>query len=439
MTTPGKTSEPSDLNELVRYPATRGALDWQDTCPWLIIFRALSAACSPTIIIFALIATIVSPMGFWVSEQVFIDQSIRTSVDYNFAEYQYNRSPYRGVFPDQATTWSGIEVLGHQLRGLDLVYLQHISGPTQLIRLDSGWRRFAYYLTGWLWSVGVWSLFATCICRVAVLRLARKELIGIDDAFQFGRRKFFASFTGILIPLFGVLVLMIPLALAGLLMKLDIGVALVGCLWIFALLVGLLIVMLVFGLLLAWPLIIASVSTEGQDSFDAMSRTFAYSYRRLAHYLWYLIIALAFGGVVWFIATQFTNGVIHFAHWGTSFGAEFAGEPAAPTSQISELPEASGVLLLGRNLIRFWDAFAQTVGAAFFHGFFWCTTSAIYLLLRKDLDQIDLHEVFVADEPTPDELPELEIDEDGIPRVRPTSHSDSSEAARPTDVQSKDH
>ncbi|HMO16146.1 MAG TPA: hypothetical protein PKD64_06815 [Pirellulaceae bacterium] len=439
MSSTNSVNEPPNRTEFPIYSATKEPFDWHNAMPWLIIFRALSAASRPTVVILALLGCLFSPLGYWIGEYLFIGESVREAADYNPVEFQLYRSPYRKVFPETPGSSAGIVFLGYRLLGLDLIYQQHIDGPIRLMGRDIGIRRFTYHLFGWIWSITVWVFVATCISRIAAMKLAKNEMISMDEAVTYGRRKFVAAYTGILIPIFGVCVLAIPLALTGLIMKLDVGLFIASFFWIFALLLGLLMMVLLFGLLLAWPLIIASVATENQDSFDAMSRSFAYAYRRLPHYLWYAIVALVFGGVVWAITHKFTEGVIHLAYWSSSFGIEFAG--GDPKRQLADVDsfflasqadandgDLSWFFVAGKQIIGYWDAFARTIGAAFFHGFFWCVASAIYLLLRRDLDEIDLCEVSLFPKGDIDDLPELEIDEDGIPQIRDNLPGSQSEA-----------
>ncbi len=413
-----RTGSSTSVTSLDGVAATR----WSDLCPWFMIFRALPIACSPTIIIFALIASVLCPVGFLIGERIFIDSEVRILAGVTDEELATNRSTYKPVFPTTTPDWSGVRVFGHQLNGLDLVFFHQVKPAGQMLRIDAGARWFSYNALGWLWAILVWSFFGTCICRVAVMRFSRNESIGLDDAFEYAIWKFPATFSGIMLPLFGVLLLLIPLALMGLIIKLDIGMVLMGAVWIFALLMGLLITLLLFGLFFSWPLIPASVSAEGQDSFDAMSRTFAYTYRRPVHYLFYMVVALIFSGVVYFLVSQFTSGVIHSTDWAVSFGANIGASDRIGAMEVGDdVPEASGALVLGRNLIRFWRGFAKTVGAAFFQGFFWCVASAIYLLLRKDMDRIEYDEVILFDPLDADDLPELTVDSDGIPQLDQTS------------------
>ena len=79
--------------------------------------------------------------------------------------------------------------------------------------------------------------------------------------------------------------------------------------------------------------------------------------------------------------------------------------------------ENGGPALLGMSIIASLNALALTVAAAFRYSFLWCAAGAVYLLLRRDSDQIEFDNVYVEDEPTRYGLPPLTIDAAGVPGV----------------------
>ena len=75
-----------------------------------------------------------------------------------------------------------------------------------------------------------------------------------------------------------------------LLMRSDLGLLLAGLVWPLALVGGLLMGIFMLGLVFGWPLMWGAISTEGTDSFDALSRSYSYVYQRPYHYLFYSIV-----------------------------------------------------------------------------------------------------------------------------------------------------
>jgi hypothetical protein len=75
------------------------------------------------------------------------------------------------------------------------------------------------------------------------------------------------------------------------------------------------------------------------------------------------------------------------------------------------------------------------LAAAFLYGLFWSMASAIYLVLRFDVDETEMDEIFLMDEKRTYQLPPLKTDSNGIPQVQkatPTESVESSSAETPT-------
>ncbi len=66
-----------------------------------------------------------------------------------------------------------------------------------------------------------------------------------------------------------------------------------------------------------WP----TISAEGTDSFDALSRSYSYTYQRPVHYLFYAAVAGILGMLAWVVVIIFANGVITYSYWAASWGS----------------------------------------------------------------------------------------------------------------------
>ena len=444
----------------------------------MIIFRTLPVASSVTVLALALIGVCATPMGWLVSESIFLNEETRNADPFLAETAEINRSPYRGVFLAEKEEANYIRVFGFRVSSPRLVFHQMVKPFRALFRGQATAREFLYFLIGSLWTLAVWSFIGIGIARVCVLRLARNEQAGLDDAFEFAADKFVTCFAAVAMPLVAVFGLCIPAFIIGLILGFDIGTILVGVFWFVVLAISAIMGILLLGLLFSWPLIVSSVATEGQNSFDAMTRAYAYTFQRPIHYLFYLGIAVLFGGLCWLIAGGLTNGVINLSYWSTSWGAnrisanrievikgnlsphvrgittkEFISSPdaeSAPAGDVeavakeadeqgkprmeeitvddSEQDRSAVNLERGRKFISFWEGMLKTVAAAFIHGLFWCMATAIYLLLRRDVDETEMDEVYLVDERRTYDLPPLQSDADGIPQVQPLSN-DSEDAS----------
>ena len=96
-----------------------------------------------------------------------------------------------------------------------------------------------------------------------------------------------------------------------------------------ALVAGLLMAILLLGLLFGWPLMWATISTEETDSFDALSRSYAYVFQRPLHYLFYAFVAGVVGWLGWLLVANFAAGVIFGWAIGPPVG-EAAPKATAP-------------------------------------------------------------------------------------------------------------
>ena len=235
--------------------------------------------------------------------------------------------------------------------------------------------------------------------------------------------------------------------------------------------IGLAAVMAVIllGLAFGWPLTIAAISTEGQDSFDAMTRSYAYTFQRPLNYAFYAIVAIIFGGLCWLLVARVTEATENLSFWSTSWGANVADanrienirdpstiqtpatspatspqtddtaaspqtdNPAAPPQTTSAVtPRGTATFRWSRNVIGFWISMLKSVAVAFLYAQFWCLVAAIYLLLRKDVDDTELDEVFISEEQRTYDLPALAT-EPGSTSTSPNSSSDEAETQVPKD------
>ena len=99
--------------------------------------------------------------------------------------------------------------------------------------------------------------------------------------------KWKSYFAAPLFPLLGVLLATVPILCVGVLLRSAISLWIAAVLWPILLLGGLMMAILLLGLLFGWPLMWATISSEGTDSFDALSRSYAYVFQRPLHYLFY--------------------------------------------------------------------------------------------------------------------------------------------------------
>jgi hypothetical protein len=302
-----------------------------------------------------------------------------------------------------------------------------------------GWSRF-YFLCVMLWTLLTWSFFGGAITRIAAVQVARGEKIGLTEAVRFTARRFLSYLTAPLFPLVFVFVLLVFMVIFGWVGMIPIlGDVLVnGLFWPLMILFGLVMAVALVGLV-GWPLMAATVSTEGTDSWEAVSRSYSYVYQRPWHYLWYSLVAIGYGALVVFFVGFMGSLMVYLAKWGVAqtpwIGRDYANrDPAylcvwAPPSwgwrelllQGATAPDGTPVVRDGHIDLGAYNAFVDTfkwynrVGAAmvafwlglvfllilgFGYSFFWSQGVIIYLLMRRNVDAAEMDEVYVVeDEP----------------------------------------
>jgi hypothetical protein len=390
---------------------------WPEIFPWLGLGRAFRVAISLRVLVFGAVGFFLTLEGWWALAKVLPPH------------HQPPPSPYAEI-GDSSWPKPGQQVLqtlpptppGAPQAGLGVVIQpaavpllgawMHLTRPAWIILRD-GYRAppaVAYCVLALLWATAVWALFGGAISRVAAVQLAADERIGWMAALRFACRKWLSYFAAPLLPLLGVILAAIPLAVLGLLMHFNVGVLLAGVLWPLALLGGLVMALLLLGLAFGWPLMWATISTEGTDSFDALSRSYAYVFQRPLRYLFYVLVAAVLGWLGWLLVETFAGAVVALSYWAAGWGA-------GPRIGAMGMSGLGRIFDVGSGLIGFWTSCVAALALGYFYGYFWIAASAIYLLLRRDVDATETDEVFLdADRSEPTHaLPPLGTDEQGAP------------------------
>lgn len=191
-------------------------------------------------------------------------------------------------------------------------FLAPVTGLLKYNPLDRHWW---YYLIGLFMTLAVWGLIGGAITRIAAVEFARNEKPEAMEAIRFAFKKFLSYFSAPLMPFAGVALIALVMILGGLFLHIPwIGELLAGLLWFLALLGGFLMAMILIGLV-GWPLMYATISTEGSDSFDALSRSYSYVFQRPWHYLFYSVVAMLYGVLVIFFIVLVTSFMVYLSKW----------------------------------------------------------------------------------------------------------------------------
>ncbi len=403
---------------------TLRAVAWSEIFPWLSIVRVFRVSVAARALVLAAVAILITMTGWGILGAIFGTDSPETEWLTPFTKCSWlavtetvpNRPSLNPVhnmpicpvpgMPRAPDYWSHDPVTGPWML---------LTSPALAPLSETGISLSAavcLILCGLL-SVAVWAFFGAAICRIAAVQLAADEQVGWGAALRFACRKWPSYFCAPLLPIGGVLLAAIPVLVLGFIMRANIGLLLGGLLWPLALVAGVFMALLLLGLLFGWPLMWATISAEGTDSFDALSRTYAYLFQRPLHYLFYTAVAGFLGWLGWLLVENFAAGVVWMSYWAAGWGS---GHDQIQ-SILGSGESLGGVGYAGAVLVRFFAGCVKLLAVGYLFSYFWTAAVAIYFLLRRDVDATETDEVFLdadASEQTFG-LPTVATDEAGAP------------------------
>lgn len=302
-----------------------------------------------------------------------------------------------------------------------------------------------YLLLSLGWGIAVWAFFGGVITRIAAVQFSGKDRVTLRQAVQFVCNRYVSYLLSPLVPLGVIAFIVVCMAIYGLLAMIPgLGdLVLYGLGFPLVVVGGIAIAVLLIGMI-GYPLMYTTISAEGTDTFDAVSRAYNYVFQAPWNYLGYAIVAVLYGALVtlfvvfmgslmvymgkWavsqapFSETWGRNPDFLFEHAPESFGWRellLRGSPLEqqPTVQPDELtgrtrvtytdadPVAAkqyrdnvwGVERLAGWMVTFWLALVFLLVIGFSYSYFWSASTMLYLLMRKKVDETELDEVYIED------------------------------------------
>ena len=242
----------------------------------------------------------------------------------------------------------------------------------------------------------IWSLFGGAIARITALQFAGDHPTSMISSLRFSAQNIIASFVGPLLPFFVVVFLWLLLAVGGAIGAVPaVGGAIAGMFWGLSLLFGFTAVLLLIGMALSWPIMIAGTAVEATDSFDSLSRGFNYLFARPIY-----IIFLALGSV--FLGVLLTSIIDFFAIATEVVTTKFFG--TFSDAAIAAMRSDSG---LSHNAWFFWMTAFRFAVAAFPIAYFWTAATIVYFLMRLSIDAMPLDRIYIPESSEVDDLAPL--------------------------------
>jgi hypothetical protein len=259
------------------------------------------------------------------------------------------------------------------------------------------------------------------------------------DALRFTLARYLSYFAAPLFPLLCVLVIVVFLIVFGLFHWIPVvgDIIVDGLGWPLAIFAGLAMAVILVGLI-GWPMMYATISTEGSDSFDAISRSYSYVYQNPWHYLWYSAVALVYGAAVVFFVSFMGSLMVYLGKWGvnqtpfiahfdrstdylfayapTSFGWRdllLQGSPAVDSSghvNADKLAQWEETFTIPNKIGAFmvswiWMGLVFMIVVGFAYSYFWSASTIIYLFMRRKVDDTDVDEVYLEEDESDEGFP----------------------------------
>jgi hypothetical protein len=427
---------------------------WNELFPWLMLLRSVRIALMARVLVLGAAGLIATVVGWSLLTEAFSRSSdpVISGWHHNtslrlWVNAVHNRNDFTWV---DTSARSASEVFDSAREWL-------VQGPVMIwtyftrpfiAMFDSKLTPigFLFLLLCGVWELLMWGLFGGAITRIAALKFTRDESPGLIAALKHAFSKWPSYSLPPLVAMAGASVFAIQLVLLGFIMRLDVLAFVAALFWPIVILLGLMMAVLLLGALAGWPLMWATVSVEGTDAFDALSRSYAYVYHRPWRLLWYALFSLFLAIVSMFVVKLFASSAIALGNWSIDWGLDnptmrsvVAPEPAAnmapkidlspgttapvdidiPTLEAPGGSPESRTLAATRSIIAFWKAIVALLVAGYQAGFLWVAAVGIYLLLRRDIDGVQTGEVFV-DQTEEYGMPPLSEDAaSGVPEIAP--------------------
>lgn len=268
----------------------------------------------------------------------------------------------------------------------------------------------------------IWSVVGGAITRISALEYAKDESIRILEAIKFSFKKFWSYFCSPIVPAIGVVFFALCNVLAGLVGKLggfgDIFIALGFPLAILSSFMITFVGAIGFvGLCLMFP----TISAEGSDAFDAMSRAYSYVLSKPRKYFTYFLISVFYGIICISFVALVACFVVNITFDTVSIGMGQKFKDIVEAVKInpgycsligaSANDFKSGLSILGSRPERFVAlsillslVTIKTLVIGFALSYLGSVKTIVYFLMRKEVDDTDVTDVYTEDE----EMDEIE-------------------------------
>jgi len=358
--------------------------------PWLHLASSLRMAFDPRKIVLAMLAlfllSLPSLIRSWStqSEGSLSDAGrLPWEQGYLFQDLQVETPTAKAILADP---WSAVRLgVGQGPQTLTPV-TDVLRQGSLLVESKFHWIETAIQLSELLWTWFVWAVVGTILCRLTALDFMGRD-VSWNEAWRYCRKRVVSAFASPLLPMIGVAAFWLPCVIAGWVSRIPgAGEPIVAAGWFFLWLFGGVLALLLMGLTLCWPLMIATIGVEGTDAFDGLSRSYNYLFSRPWYVIWMTCVILFIGGCTLFGVRWLAVQAEYLALMSMGSGAS----PSTMDTFQSLAPSDQGAT---HSLLRFSRGVMKLGINAFAHSFFWVAVTVMFLLLRKSVDSTPLDQL----------------------------------------------
>lgn len=261
-------------------------------------------------------------------------------------------------------------------------WLSVVQPVISMLGTSNGWKGWLASLVHLGLAIALWSLIGTILCRRSAMLFAGDNESTLWSAIPYGGRRWIASASAPLIPLFSVLLIgMIAFGIGAVGRLPFVGELFLTISSPLIAVLGFVMAFLFVATALGWPLMIASVATDDCDSFGSLSRAYSGLTSRPWHALGFTCIAVFAGLLLMAGVSVVGMTTVWCATASTALGS---GNERADASLMGPITNLVRMVMVGIGTSYFWSA-----------------STVISLLLRWDVDGVPLHRLSIDDELRP--------------------------------------
>lgn len=276
--------------------------------------------------------------------------------------------------------------------GAQSVYAVFVGLPSTLLR-QHPWSMILAMPLLTLWT----GLFGTAICRMAACDHAMGLRITWPQGLGFALGRWSSSWLALLIPL--LLLWVVCLIMAGVgwaAFNIPVLNAVAGALYVLFLIGGLVAAVVMVAYFVGHPMLLPAVAVESADAVDAVQHTYAFVFCKPLRLLVYALILIVQGAIALFVVGLVLelSAVVAQRSASAFLSEDLVNKVLQPNLYAGSGNKATGTDAAARWGVKFWMAVPGIVLAGFSVSLYFCSSTMLYLAMRRVCDGQDTAEVW---------------------------------------------